>query len=485
MIENSKKENYFIVDLDGTLIKSDMLVESFVYSFLKNPLVIFLCLSWLIFSGKQKLKEELSKRYLLNNILTVPVNFDVIELLKEKKSQNYRCYLVSASDELIVKAFFERFIDLFDGCFGSSKDRGNLSSSSKLQFLKSQFNVFEYVGNSKDDLCIWNASSKAYCVTKDDRLFKKVNVEKYQIMDIKKSILYLIAKQLRVHQWAKNVLIFIPIIAARDNVILTDIVNVILSFFAFSAVASLVYVVNDLIDLSNDRSHATKRNRPFASGNLNLLYGLLLIFVLPIIAVIISLNVSFVLLMFCIGYFILNILYSKILKKVALLDCVFLSLMYVYRVIVGSLVISINISPWLLSFSFFLFLSLSFVKRYAEIEKMSSSENKAIGRGYIKDDKFLLLIMSVALGFISVLICNLFYNSDEIKHTFKSIWFAYINLPILSYWLCRIYLITFRGQMNEDPVMFAIKDKVSLFLGVSFVIIYYISSRFDLGFLVN
>lgn len=471
-----------IVDLDGTLISSDMLVETFVYAFLKNPFIVFLCTYWLFIFGKQRLKHELASRYNLDNVSSVPVNQDVINLIKEKISIGYNCYLVSASDERIVKSFYERFSDLFDGYYGSSYDHGNLSSKKKLQLLKSKFVNFEYIGNSKDDLCIWNSSSKAFCVTYNKDLYNKVNAEKILITPphIKSNLFYVI-KQLRVHQWSKNVLIFLPIIASRENVITTDLLNIIVVFFAFSVVASFVYVINDLIDLSNDRSHLTKKNRPFASGNLNLLYGLVFICVLPILILIISLQVSSTLFALCVGYFVFNLVYSKVLKKIAILDCVALSLMYVYRIALGSIVISSAISPWLLSFSFFLFLSLSFVKRFAEISKMKSSDNQTVGRGYMRDDQIFLMIMAISLGLISVLICNLFYNSDEISHTFKNIWIAYFNLPILTYWLCRVYLITFRGKMNEDPVMFAIKDKISIVLGLSFVMIYFIASRFDLN----
>lgn len=542
-----------VVDLDGTFIKNDMLFESFVFSFFRNPLIFIKCFILLLSKDPiVNIKSFLSNFYLkkfANHALNI--RSSVKKLIQSKKNLGYKVFLVSASHESIVKSVYEEFTDLFDGYYGSSSTNGNISGQHKLDFIKDHFNdcEFEYVGDSKKDIVIWNNSVHAYCVTSDKNILNKVTAEKTVVnehlfknkCDINNNItpphltqlLTYIVKQLRIHQWAKNSLIFLPAIAVHSLLPSQDYVNLIFSFLPFSLLASSVYIINDFIDLDDDRMHKTKCNRPLASCNLSIPQGFLLLILCLISSVILCLLVSKIFLLLCIAYFVGNLLYSLKLKKIVLFDCIILAMMYVYRIGLGVEVTSVPLSPWMMSFAFFIFLSLAFIKRYSELfnlnkrsqdgddsskenneekskidrsdnsvecdfiiyllkfsdESSAPNNNKNLtshnaneqgskdtliktSRGYQLSDINLIMLFAVVSGFLSVLVCNLYYNSDEVKHTFKCVWLTYLSLPVLVYWQCRVYLKAHRGHMNEDPVMFAINDKVSILLGIMFVIFF-------------
>lgn len=471
-------KNVLCVDLDGTFIKSDMLVESFTYCFLRNPFIIFCCVYWLVSGGKGCLKRNLSKRYNFRTEL-IPLNAEILELIKLKKSQNYQIYLVSASYELIVKNFYQCYNYLFDGYFATTDQSTNLSGCNKANFLMKTFpDGFEYVGNSSEDIHVWNKSAMAYCYSNDDAVLEKILVSKTRILpEIKSNIVSLILKQIRFHQWTKNLLICLPAIAIHKILPVSTYLMLFLSILSFSFIASSVYIINDLIDLDSDRSHLSKRNRPIASCELTLLDSYLLLIGVFLLGVLSAYFVSPIFLCLVLLYLVVNILYSLKLKSIEVFDCIVLATMYTYRIFLGNIVCTLSLSVWMISFSFFIFLSLAFVKRYTELYNAKTQNHEVNkSRGYLFNDMPIILILAVTSGFLSVLVYNLYLNDNDIKEQFNAIWYAYLSIPILLYWLSRIYMLTARGKMNEDPVAFALKDKGSILIGLIFVLLFIIGA---------
>lgn len=467
------KSKILCVDLDGTFIKTDMLYETFFYTFFRNPFIIILSFIWLLSGGKVKLKEQLANRYFFT-AKNIPINESVREIVINKKRLGYKIFLVSASYNTIVSEFFKAYSDLFDGFYAT--EDFNLSSKRKALFLNGKFGKgnYEYIGNSKDDIAVWNNCSYAYCVTQNTSIINEIEVNKKQLVSGKQKKSFIerikiVIKQLRCHQWAKNALIAVPVLSCAQILPIHHYLMIASGIFAFSLIASSVYIINDIIDLDNDRAHQTKCKRPIASCKLSLIQAVLLLTCTLSIGLVLSSIVSSKYLLLCLIYLVFNLLYSVKLKSVLILDCIILSIMYTYRILIGSVIADLSLSIWLLTFSFFIFLSLAFVKRYIELYKLSNTQNlKAKGRRYEVKDLQILQVMSVAAGFTATLILNLYFNDTDIKVHFKNIYLAYTCLPILVYWLCRIYIKASRGSVSDDPVYFALKDRISQFVAFLF-----------------
>jgi len=277
---------------------------------------------------------------------------------------------------------------------------------------------------------------------------------------------------LRTHQWSKNFLLFVPLLAAHWFLKTQAWHLSILAFFSFSLCASAAYIINDLLDLETDRLHPRKRNRPIAAGLVPIWLGIIFA---PLL-LLLSLTLGFYVgekFLFCLGiYFILTCSYSLFFKQIVLLDCLILAVLYTLRIIAGALAINMILSFWLLDFSVFLFLSLAFVKRYAELKiKFVNSEEKIHGRAYYSSDASLIQIMGVSSGYLSVLVLALYLNSEAIEKLYRSpqcIWGAVL---ILLFWISWVWIQAHRGKMHDDPLIFALQDKASLFAGLLFVFV--------------
>ena len=284
----------------------------------------------------------------------------------------------------------------------------------------------------------------------------------------------MIFKSLRLHQWVKNLLVFVPLLAGAQYTDEGSDLLVVLAFILFGLTASSAYLINDLVDLDYDRQHDHKRHRPFASGKLNLFYGWLLppVFLcVVIISALTFLPVDF--LMVLMIYFFITLLYSFGLKKIVMLDVLILAALYTLRIIAGGVAVHIILSFWLLAFSLFLFLSLAFLKRYNELKNMDQSSVKKVpGRGYISGDLEMITHFGTTSGYLSVLILALYIQdgvSSVLYMSPKVIWLA---CPLLLYWISRVWIIAQRGQMHEDPIIFALKDPVSWVAGVGFIAVF-------------
>ncbi|MES2206326.1 MAG: UbiA family prenyltransferase [Pseudomonadota bacterium] len=466
------------VDLDGTLIYSDLLLESFLLLIKKNPFYSIIIL-YNFFQGKAALKAYIAKNITINPAL-LPYNITFLNWVKEQKTQGRSVWLCTASNEKLAYSI-SNYLKLFSGTFASS-DTINLSGEIKSKRLVEQFGekAFDYCGNHLVDLAVWKKSHTAIIVNSNNDLIKNTSnhVQISKIFPSKKiSTIKLFCKALRLHQWIKNILIFLPLIAAHQWLDLHKLYYAFLAFLSFSLIASSVYVVNDMFDLENDRLHPRKKNRPFASGDLSLMYGLISAPVLFIIACSIAqfLPISFIAILF--SYYILTFLYSLRLKRIVLVDTIVLATLYTSRIIAGGLALNIYLSFWLLTFSIFLFLSLSFVKRYAELKALqlnSSQPLKTEGRDYHTDDMPIIHSYGVSSGYLSVLVLALYINSPIVVKLYRYPERISFLCVLLLYWISWIWLQTHRGNMDDDPLIFALKDKVSLIvLALSIITILY------------
>ncbi len=273
-------------------------------------------------------------------------------------------------------------------------------------------------------------------------------------------------KAIRIHQWSKNILVFVPLVMAHRASDSHLLINALIAFFAFSFCASSVYLLNDLVDLESDKNHQTKKNRPFASGKLSVTFGKVLIPVFFVTSLLTSLNLPRDFLYLLSLYFIMTTAYSLSLKKKVLVDVILLASLYTIRIFAGATAVGVVISPWLLAFSMFFFLSLAFVKRYSELNLLHIGKSDfSVGRGYMGKDLGLISNLGITSGYVSVLVMALYVSNEAGPLLYRKPHILWLICPLLLYWISRVWLLTRRGQMNGDPILFAITDRVSYFVG--------------------
>lgn len=471
--------NPIVVDLDGTLIKTDMLFESANQFITENPLRFWQPLLWLM-RGRPYLKEQLAKRYHLDPA-TLPYNEEVLTWLRHEADKGTPIYLATASNQVIANAVASH-LNLFTGVF-ASEGNVNLKASRKRDRLIAEFGEkqFDYVGNEGDDLVVWEKSSNAHVVSNSSALLAKVDGigNKGKVIDPQKGSFATLLKAMRLHQWVKNLLVFVPFLGAHQIGNTVALIEAILAFIAFGLCASSVYLLNDLVDIENDRQHARKKARPFAAGKLSLLIGWLLWPALTMSAFVLAwlmLPLAFtgVLLV----YFAVTLAYSFALKRYAILDVLILAGLYTIRIVAGAVATGIPLSFWLLTFSMFIFLSLAFMKRYSELKsvKQEGQEGKLPGRGYAADDLEAVSAMGVVSGYLSILVLALYIQDSYTAVLYRTPQIIWLACPLMLYWISRTWLITHRGAMNDDPVLFAIKDRVSHLVAFCFVLIFILAA---------
>jgi 4-hydroxybenzoate polyprenyltransferase/phosphoserine phosphatase len=457
-----------VVDLDGTLIKTDLLWESFVRLLKKNPLWLFAALFWWA-HGRAFLKQQLAARVTIDPAI-LPYDEKFLAWLREQKSRGRKIILATASDLKLAKPVADH-TGLFDEVLASD-GKTNLRSANKLKALTEKFGArgFDYAGNSSADLAVWRGAREAIVVNAGASLVKKASyctkVEK--VFEPEASLSRAFLRSLRPHQWVKNLIVFVPIIAAHKLGEPALVLREIFAFIIFCLCASGVYLVNDLMDLDADRRHPTKKNRPFASGNLPLQFGLILGPSLLLAGLLAAVQLSWVFAGVTAAYLILTTTYSLWVKQIALLDVFFLAGLYTIRLVAGHAAADIIYSAWLLMFSMFIFLSLALVKRYVELadaKEPSSDKSAVAGRGYVAGDLEIVASLGTGSGYLAALVLALYVNSQQVV-----ILYAHPNLlllicPLLLYWISRVWLLAHRGQLHDDPVFFAVKDATSYIIG--------------------
>jgi len=466
------------VDLDGTLIATDCLWESFLIFIKRNPLNGFLAIWWLLTGGKAHLKHSIATKVNLDARL-LPYNLEVLEFLQVQKKQGATLVLATASNSIYANAIAEH-CGIFDDVIASNETtnvRGSTKTSHLLDYAKGQ--EFAYYGNSSVDIPVWESSSVAVVVSPSVGLANKAKTESNTVLHISQNYSFLKAliKQLRIYQWVKNVLIFVPLFLAH-KVSLGLWFDGLLAFFAFGFAASSVYVLNDLLDLESDRQHQRKKNRPFAAGILSIPFGIALFPLL--LAISFSISAFFLPPLFTLFlgiYVFITTLYSFILKKLVIIDVLTLSWLYTHRVFAGAIATDTSISPWLLLFSIFLFLSLAFVKRYSELLlAVEQNKKKASGRGYVTADSPLIASVGPISGYLGIFVFFLYVNSPEVVALYSFPMLLWLAGPLLLYWISRIWIITIRGNMHDDPIVFTMKDPISYAIGVCVIVVVYLAS---------
>lgn len=473
---NLKPKPPLVVDLDGTLLCSDLLLETGLAFARAHPARLLHPVLWLT-QGKAKLKDGLARSTMLD-VSRLPYDLAVIELIEAERRKGRRIILATASHHTLAERVAEH-LQLFDDVIASDADR-NLSAQQKKDALVQRFGEggFDYVGNAHDDLPVWRAARQAYVVNPErglepharqlDNLAAVIRSNQPALRDW--------AKALRFHQWTKNLLIFVPLLAAHRLSDLALVTQGLLAFLLFGLCASSVYLLNDLLDLGDDRHHATKRHRPFAAGRLSLKSGLLafpLLLLAAFAGALWWLPIEFTAVLAV--YYALTLAYSLVLKRWMVIDVMALASLYTLRIIAGAAALAIPLTFWMLAFSMFMFLSLALVKRYAELRqaRVKGDTDKARGRGYYPSDLEMLASLGGASGYVAVMVLALYINDLSATALYRHPEIIWLACPLLLLWITRVWMLTHRGQMHDDPIVFAISDRTSLIIGALFALVFW------------
>jgi 4-hydroxybenzoate polyprenyltransferase len=455
-----------------------MLVENLFLFIRHNPLLIFKLFFWLL-RGKAYFKKKLADAQ-LPEVNILPYNYTLIDWLRMQRSEGAKIILATASDIRIAHSIANH-LGLFDDVIGT--ELINLSSHRKRSVLVDKFGErgYEYIGNSNADLPVWKSAAVVHVANPGCGVLRKAlkigNIG--MIFDERPGYFRALVKALRIHQWAKNMLIFVPLLASHKVFELTLALNGLLAFIAFGVCASSVYILNDLIDLPEDRLHPTKRNRPLAAGKIPILHTLyfipgLLVSAFGLALWLLPWQFAVVLL----AYYLLTLTYSIWFKRVVMLGVVTLAMLYTARVIAGAAAMSLVTTFWILAFCMFIFLSLAFLKRYTELHdaRLNGKKIQLAGRGYYASDFELLASLGSASGYLSVLVLALYIQQSTMSMLYRSPEWMWGACPLLLFWLSRAWLLAHRGQMHDDPIVFALRDKVSRRTGYSFLLMFILAT---------
>ena len=450
------------VDLDGTLIRTDLLAES-TFALLKQaPHLAFALPIWLL-RGRQHLKRQIAERVDLD-VEALPYDADLLQRLRQARADGRRLVLATASNETFARAVAEH-LGIFDQVVASDA-ASNLKGRAKAARLVELFGDggFDYAGDAPADLQVWEHARAAILVRPSRRLARiaegRFAIDGIIGDDRRRGKDYL--RAMRLHQWVKNLLLFIPLLAGHKIAEPQLVWQAALAFLAFGFCASSVYLLNDLLDLSTDRRHPRKRRRPFAAGDLPISHGIVLIPLLLASAFAITLVLPPLFAAVLAGYYLLTLAYSLWLKQRVLVDAMTLACLYTVRVIAGGAAVSIAPSFWLLAFSMFLFLSLAMVKRYAELIEIEAQGGAQIrGRGYQVVDLETLTSLGAASGYVAVLVLAFYINSPDVRVLYGAPEIIWLLCPIMLYWISRMWFASRRGKMHDDPIVFAARDSVS------------------------
>jgi 4-hydroxybenzoate polyprenyltransferase len=434
---------------------------------------------WLA-SGKANLKSRLAYCAPID-ISVLPYNEDVLELIRRERQKGRRIVLATASHYSYAQKIADH-LGLFDQVLATD-EQTNLSAERKRDALVTEFGMqgFDYAGNSNDDLPVWQAARRAYVVNSNGKIARRAqsygNVESEIRREAQTARTWL--KALRVHQWAKNALIFVPLLASHRILETQLLLNGVLAFLFFGLCASSVYVLNDLLDLEDDRHHASKCRRPFASGALSIQSGLVafpLLLVIGFIGAALLLPWKFTIALST--YYLLTLAYSFWLKRRMAIDVIVLAMLYTSRIVAGTFAFSTRLTFWMLAFSMFIFLSLALVKRYAELRdaRMKGKSQKTRGRGYYPDDLEMISSLGASSGYLSVMVLALYIQDGATAAMYQYPQLIWLACPLLLFWITRIWMLTHRGLMHDDPVVFAIKDRASLLIACCFALIFWVAA---------
>ena len=452
------------VDLDGTLVTSDTLLESLLTLARQDPWALLYLPIWML-GGRASFKQRVAE-HVTPAAFRLPFRSDLIEHLEQQRRAGRTLILVTAANESTARCV-AAYLGLFDRVMASDAQR-NLKGAGKAAALVAEFGErgFDYAGDSRADLDVWSSARRALVVGSPafaERVAALAPVEK--VFERSAASLTDWANALRVYQWVKNLLLFVPLIAAHKANDVELVLHGLVAFLAFSLCASSVYLINDLFDLDADRAHPWKSSRAFAAGRLSISRGIAAVPILLVPAFAIAARLPFAFMAILALYFAAALLYSLRLKRSAVLDVLVLAGLYTLRLLAGAAAVSVPASFWLLAFSMFLFLSLALVKRVGELGNLPA-DGSAAGRGYRRDDLPVLLALGTASGYTAVMVFALYINSSTSELLYRHPRALWLLCPLLLFWVSRVWLVTHRGEMHDDPIVFAFRDPVSLWLVV-------------------
>jgi 4-hydroxybenzoate polyprenyltransferase/phosphoserine phosphatase len=461
-----ESEPPLVVDVDGTLIKTDLLQEATLQFVARHPTELFRLLPWLA-SGKARLKSELADR-IDPRIDLIPFREETVERIRAAQAEGRRVFLASASDRRYVETLAAR-VGGIAGVFATSEGV-NLSGAKKAAVLEAAFGKggFDYIGDNPVDFPVWRSARKALVVAHSGGFAKRVQraFPGAEVVTQVKAQPRSYIRAMRPHQWAKNALLFLPAIAAH-RFDLPTIGAALLAFFCFSFAASSAYIVNDLLDLPGDRDHPRKRRRPFAAGDVPVVSGIALGITLMLAAVLGSLLLPNRFIAVLAAYVVMTLAYSFVLKRRLLIDVITLGGLYTLRVFAGLAALQLADSPWLLMFSLFLFLSLAVVKRCSELVlRRDAGKTDTVGRGYRTTDLAVLFPLGAAAGYGAVFVIALYLSSPDVAKLYMHPTRMWLICPLLLYWVSRVLILTSRGDVDDDPLIFALKDRISWVTGL-------------------
>jgi 4-hydroxybenzoate polyprenyltransferase len=423
--------------------------------------------------GKANLKREVTARVTLN-VEHLPYNRPLLEYLMAQRGEGRKLYLATGADSGLADRI-ARHLNIFDGVLASD-GATNMTGGNKLAGFRSRFaGDFDYIGNARPDLPMLAAATTPMLANPDLGLRMAMRARRLQPQHIftdRRSGLRASIKAIRIHQWAKNALIFLPLLLAhriQSSVVLAAV----LAFVCFSLCASATYIVNDLLDIEADRQHPRKRKRTFASGDLSVAAGIAIsaVFLAASFAgAVLFLPHTF--LSWLILYLVTTLAYSLALKRIVILDVVVLSALYTLRMLAGAAATATFISPWLAAFAIFIFLSLAMVKRFSELQNVrSAGAQLSNGRGYLLNDIEQIRSFGTSSAFASVVVLSVYIGQPDVLSLYHHHVRMWLMPPLLILWLCRVWLLASRGELDEDPVVFALTDPMSILMGVGAVVI--------------
>jgi len=465
------------VDLDGTLVKTDTLLEGLVQMLRRHPLALLLLPFWLL-RGRAYLKRRVALCGSVNAAL-LPYRPEVLDLLRGEHAAGRTLVLATAADSIVAEAVAAH-LGLFADVVASDGIH-NLAGRSKLEALKMRYQDtgFSYIGNSSTDLAIWGGCREAIVIAAPGGLIRRVRRISLPVMVLgaRRHTARALLRSIRIHQWVKNALVFLPLACAHQLLAPDRFLRAVLAFFCFSLCASAVYTLNDIADLEADRRHPRKRSRPYASGELSLAAAaaIVSVFLALAFAGAFTLSVRFAALLLV--YAAASLLYSLKLKSVPVLDVILLASFYTMRMMAGSAATGIEVSHWLLGFSLFLFFSLALVKRTSELRLVGIEDGLAARRGYLAEDAGQLATCGISSGLVAILVLALYIASPDVQTLYRLPELLWGVCPLLLYWVVRIWLLANRGHVHEDPVLFAMRDKASYAVGALVVLLIVFASR--------
>jgi 4-hydroxybenzoate polyprenyltransferase len=445
------------VDLDGTLIRSDLLHESFAGAVRHDWTVPFRFPFWLASGGKSRLKAELASRARLD-VDTLPYRSELIDWLRTERQAGRRIVLATAATRELAERVAQR-LGVFDHILCTDGGH-NLKGANKLAKIQSDIGQeFDYVGDCAADQPILKAARKGYLIGSGACTVSDGGAAPFEVTRTNR--IKALVKLLRPQQWMKNVLVFTPVVFAHQINQPHKVIAALLGLVAFSLVASSVYVLNDFLDVQADRLHHRKKKRPLASGAIPILWAPPILAGLLLVAGIICLMLPWKFAAVLVAYALISAGYSFFFKTRLLFDVMVLAGLYTIRIIAGGAAADTATSTWLLAFSMFMFSSLAFAKRYTEIRTAAQEGKDTIARrGYIKDDLPVLLAAGVGSGMVAVLVLALYINATPMG-LYKSPQLLWLVCPLMLYWVTRVWFLANRGYLHDDPVVFAMTDRIS------------------------